>query len=538
MKNLRFLRVKELPLHLSIDKKPPWAAGLKLKLKMQIKRNNIVFLGIFSFLMLLLSSCGNSMQEAEHLYKAGVSAAKSPDSLNEAGKMLLKSLSLQDEDKPTELLVKTYEHISRVYWEQDYPDKALSYAKKSLKAMENIDNDSLLISVYNRVASSYYLSNLKNRHDSATLYYNKTLGLAIATNDAKHTINAYNNLGAVLISQGKPDEALEMFERSHKVPNQRKKDHATYYYNRSRCFENKNMWDSCIVAIRKSLAYHDSTDFEARGKLYRRLYKAEKHLNHLDHACLYVDSAMKFTDKSLAERQRDDLKNVTERYQQEKYESDLRLQRTHWLVVLLAVIVVFALLFVGQMFRNKQKMIGLQRRMEALNLRVVREEQVKKQASTKAMEHTANQADTTDPVPALQGRVGEETEWTEEKEENLSQLYLEQFKVSREIFQARPAYSKIRQLKYHTDKNYLPDEERLPLIDSILEVFIDQLQKLVATYPELTEDECIYALLIFIGCNNATASIITKTSEATLRKRRSRFKQKTNEQVFQLFMGA
>jgi hypothetical protein len=84
----------------------------------------------------------------------------------------------------------------------------------------------------------------------------------------------------------------------------------------------------------------------------------------------------------------------------------------------------------------------------------------------------------------------------------------------------------------------LPDEERLPLIDSILEVFIDQLQKLVTAYPELTEDECIYALLIFIGCNNATASIITKTSEATLRKRRSRFKQKTNEQVFNLFMGA
>ena len=53
----------------------------------------------------------------------------------------------------------------------------------------------------------------------------------------------------------------------------------------------------------------------------------------------------------------------------------------------------------------------------------------------------------------------------------------------------------------------------------------------------LTEDECIYALLIFVGCNNATASIITKTSEVTLRKRRSRFKQKTSEQVFNLFMG-
>jgi Sec-independent protein translocase protein TatA len=327
-----------------------------------------------------------------------------------------------------------------------------------------------------------------------------------------------------------------MFERSHNVPNQKKKDHATYYYNRSRCFEYKNLWDSCIVAIRKSQAYHDSADFEARAKLYRRLYKAEKHLNHMDHACLYADSAMKFTDKNLEERQRDDLKNITERYQHEKYESDLRLQRTHWLVVVLVVIVVFGLLFVGQMFRNKHKMIGLQRRMESLNLRVVREEQVKKQAS--ASSNTQNPSSTTpNPSPDTKQVDVETTEWTEEKEENLSMLYLEQFKVSREIFQARPAYSKIRQLKYHTDKNYLPDEERLPLIDSILEVFIDQLQKLVTTYPELTEDECIYALLIFIGCNNATASIITKTSEATLRKRRSRFKQKTNEQVFNLFMG-
>ena len=176
-------------------------------------------------------------------------------------------------------------------------------------------------------------------------------------------------------------------------------------------------------------------------------------------------------------------------------------------------------------------MIGLQRRMEALNLRVVREE-ARKKASTN-IQHTIS----TTGVGEETQQPTEDAEWTEEKEENLSALYLEQFKVSKEIFQARPAYSKIRQLRYHTDKNYLPDEERLPLIDSVLEVFIDQLQKLVATYPELTEDECIYALLIFVGCNNATASIITKTSEVTLRKRRSRFKQKTSEQVFNLFMG-
>lgn len=499
---------------------------------MRIKSNKIVFLGVASLILLMLFSCGNKMQEAETLYKDGIRAAKTPDSLNEAAEMLLHSLSLQDENEPTVLLVKTYESISRIYWNQDYPTKSLLYAKKALKTMEHIDNDSLRINVYNRIASSYYLSELKNKNDSATAYFNKMLELAIATKDTRNIINAYNNLGAVLIMQGKTDEALEMFNRSHRVPNQMPKDKAIYYYNCSRCYENKNMWDSCIVAIRHSLAYYDSTKYNARANLYRRLYNAEKHLRHLDQACLYADSAMEYSDRNLEEQQREDIRSVTERYQHGKYTNDLRLQRTHWLIVVLAVIVVFGLLFLGMMFRNKHRMVGLQRRMEALNLLVVREE-ARKQASAN-IQHSVSASE--DGEDAQQPT--EENEWTEEKEENLSELYLEQFKVSKEIFQARPAYSKIRQLRYHTDKNYLPDEERLPLIDSVLEVFIDQLQKLVATYPELTEDECIYALLIFVGCNNATASIITKTSEATLRKRRSRFKQKTSEQVFNLFMRA
>lgn len=499
---------------------------------MRIKSNKIVFLGVASLILLMLFSCGNKMQEAETLYKDGIRAAKTPDSLNEAAEMLLHSLSLQDENEPTVLLVKTYESISRIYWNQDYPTKSLLYAKKALKTMEHIDNDSLRINVYNRIASSYYLSELKNKNDSATAYFNKMLELAIATKDTRNIINAYNNLGAVLIMQGKTDEALEMFNRSHGVPNQIPKDKAIYYYNCSRCYENKNMWDSCIVAIRHSLAYYDSTKYNARANLYRRLYNAEKHLRHLDQACLYADSAMEYSDRNLEEQQREDIRSVTERYQHGKYTNDLRLQRTHWLIVVLAVIVVFGLLFLGMMFRNKHRMVGLQRRMEALNLLVVREE-ARKQASVN-IQHSVSASE--DGEDAQQ--PDEENEWTEEKEENLSALYLEQFKVSKEIFQARPAYSKIRQLRYHTDKNYLPDEERLPLIDSVLEVFIDQLQKLVATYPELTEDECIYALLIFVGCNNATASIITKTSEATLRKRRSRFKQKTSEQVFNLFMRA
>ena len=203
---------------------------------MRIKSNKIVFWGVVSLFLLMLSSCGNKMQEAEALYTAGVRAAKTPDSLNEAAEMLLHSLSLQNEDEPTELLAMTYEKISRIYWNQDYPTKSLLYAKMSLKAMENIDNDSLLVNVYNRVASSYYLSDLTDKNDSAIVYFDKMLELAIATKDTRNIINAYNNLGAVFIMQGKIDEALKMFNRSHEVPDQLQQDKALYYYNCSRCY--------------------------------------------------------------------------------------------------------------------------------------------------------------------------------------------------------------------------------------------------------------------------------------------------------------
>ena len=85
--------------------------------------NKIVFIGVVSLFFLTLFSCGNRMQEAEALYKEGFIASKNPDSLNEATDMLLQSLALQDESKPTELLVKTYERISRMYWMLDYNEK-------------------------------------------------------------------------------------------------------------------------------------------------------------------------------------------------------------------------------------------------------------------------------------------------------------------------------------------------------------------------------------------------------------------------------
>lgn len=469
------------------------------------KKSLILILAIVSC---VLFSCKKSTDDAKKIYEEGKALVANEKKWTEGGEALLKALSLQDESKPTSMLTSTYYLLSMVYWQQDFTDKALLYAKKAQQCSTDLNGDSLELQILNRLASCYYLSGM---HDSATYYYNKVRDIALEKKDSIMIVNAYNNIGAVLISSEKFEEALDMFDKGAAFSLHRPKDDATYHYNRSRCFQNLHQWEKCAEEIRLSLKCQDEKDIEAREKLYRRLYQVEKNIGKLETACNAADSSYILADSVFRMKQREELKNITEKYQQEKYEAELALQRSHWLLAIADVVLIFVFIIFYLLYRNKRRVVNLQRRMEALKIQVVREEQKRD-----------------DP---------EDETWTEEKEENLEQLYLEQFAVSRYIFRSRPAYNKLRQLKYHTDKNYLPDEERMPLIDSVLEVFIDHLQKLRINYPELTEDECIYAVLIYLGCNNATASILTKTSEATLRKRRSRFKQKTSEQVFNCLFG-
>lgn len=209
------------------------------------------------------------------------------------------------------------------------------------------------------------------------------------------------------------------------------------------------------------------------------------------------------------------MRDLTEQYQQERYNAQLKLQRTQWMVMVVVVLMIMgaAIMFVSH--RNKKRIMRLQKRLESLKLQIYRERNT--------IQQTAEES---------QNKVGQ----TMPNNEKLYTLCLQQLAVARDLFKMRPEYMRLYQLKYRTDHQYLSDPERMPLLDSVVEVFIEPLQNLRRLFTELTEDECIYAILTFLGCNNATISMMTKTSEPTLRKRRSRFKQKSHDMVFRFLM--
>lgn len=471
---------------------------------------------------LFLGSCSSIEQEARDAYEEGKELSTDDAKLNEAAEALLHSLSLQDESIPTVLLASTYEYISRVYWEQDYTQKALTYALKGMECCNKLNNDSLRSHMLNRIASCYYLD---GKNAAAIHYYTQTKDLAIKLQDTAMIKNALNNIGAVLLSEKKYDEAIKMFDESIKYSKNNKKDSFKYHYNLSRCYKAMNKWEESSKEIRLAMRDGDRNDVEAFQKLYRRLYESEKYLGHTEYAYVCADSSYLLADSIFYIKKREELKDITERHQQEQHEAEMKLQRTHWMFAVVCIIFAALGIIAGIMYRNKKRILKLQQRMDSIKVRIARKTETQAPTDDTLQESTEDE------------HVSNNTqEQKEQDQSSLIPLYAEQFQLARELFRSRPAHNKLRQLKYHTDKNYLSDDVRLPIIDSVTEVFIDPMQGLRTLYPELTADECLYAVLSFLGCSNAIISILTKTTEATLRKRRSRFKQKTNEQVFSMLM--
>lgn len=467
----------------------------------------IMFLAIIT-----MGACSNKAEKAQMLYQQGEQLIKKDHKWTEAGEMLLGSLQLQDENEPTPLLARTYALLSKVYWEEDRVKKAIEYAHRGLNTALAISNDTLHLQLYTRVGSSYYLI---HKNDSATYYFNKALDKATAMNDSNGIYNAYNNLGALKLSMEKFDEALAYFDKSYSYARNIDAHEFHYYYNKSRCYQYLKKWTLCIDATRKAIANIPKEDLEGRSKLYQRLFLAERSIGNYEAACVAADTSYNYLGKYWNQRRDEDMRDLTEQYQQERYNAQLKLQRTQWMVMVVVVLMIMgaAIMFVSH--RNKKRIMRLQKRLENLKLQIYRERNT--------IQQTAEES---------QNKVGQ----TMPNNEKLYTLCLQQLAVARDLFKMRPEYMRIYQLKYRTDHQYLSDPERMPLLDSVVEVFIEPLQNLRRLFTELTEDECIYAILTFLGCNNATISMMTKTSEPTLRKRRSRFKQKSHDMVFRFLM--
>ncbi len=127
----------------------------------------------------------------------------------EALKSLYASLKICEKIKFIPEIVNVLTNIGWVYMEMDQYDKAIAelYKAKNMAEAnrEKIPPHTFSI-IYNNLASSY---GARGKIDSAYLYTNKAISIALKNNDYVNAANGLNLLGLALTEEKKYDQALE-----------------------------------------------------------------------------------------------------------------------------------------------------------------------------------------------------------------------------------------------------------------------------------------------------------------------------------------
>jgi tetratricopeptide (TPR) repeat protein len=79
--------------------------------------------------------------------------------------------------------------------------------------------------------------------------------------------NPYNDIGAYLIEQGKPDEAVEWFEKA--LTAQRYESRCFPHFNLGRVYERRRQWRRAMACYARAII--ENPEYETAKKAFRRL---------------------------------------------------------------------------------------------------------------------------------------------------------------------------------------------------------------------------------------------------------------------------
>lgn len=242
--------------------------------------------------------------------------------------------------------------------------------------------------------------------------------------------------------------------------------------------------------------------------IYDMLARKEDYKN----ALAYKDSIYIYTDSI---RKLDGTKDVekTEReYQANIAQKNLRFQILMWASISALTAIVVILFFVLKTLRLKKKQIELNDKLSVLNTRLAK----------------------------LMSKTDENEEQMENKTKDMSSissLIEQKYELSFEVFKSLPEYVLLRKLNLIREMNSDQKMEVKEVYDTIIGRFSGCCADTHQAFPGLTNEDCVFCTMNFVGCSKEVISASMGSSEEALRRRKSRIKQKLPEDIFAFFFS-
>ena len=411
----------------------------------------------------------------------------------------LKAVDIMPEGKDPMFLSMIYSHLGDCYSEQDLNKTALSMYKEAYALCVGRDS---LRTCYNlkNIANAFLLG---HQWDSTYYYYKKALPIALSLNNSAMVSTVYKNMATLYNEQNKFVDADTCISRAlvylsegegytaacsvkgDIMNSMNKKDSAVYYWK---------------IGARSSNIY-------VKTSSYNHLFEGYKKMKDWENATVYVDSFILFYDSIQMMNYRAELDELMDNHLIELHKRELSVRNQRIVaglaVLFLLFMFVLVIVYLWRDARRKKEYMALQQRLMENRAEVMLLNEI--------------------PESASNTKVAE-----------LHKLEEERFSICVSIFRTTEGSRKLDELKKATAKMQvsIADTYRQVMVSDIRKTFADVMKDLKEHYPGLTNDDLLYCILSLLRCSKFIVLCILDVSSDAIKTRKSRIKNKIDEELF------
>ena len=353
------------------------------------------------------------------------------------------------------------------------------------------------IVIYNYIGNSFLLKQLP---DSAFFYYNKGLFIARQHNDSVNQQYIVQNIGIAFLKLGNIKQAKESLKKAF-VLSSNELQKAQVYFNLADIYYREGLKDSAVFYLNHSLRMA-SDNSPMLANIYRLLSKIEESSGNYSQAMSYNEQYTKYLAKVLEEKEDFSILDIQKKYNFEllsNANSKLLIERQWGIILFILFVSTTFFAFYRNRVKNHEAMLIAEQQIFQLKEMVNRKfgSNVKNNELRKSL---FRQLDIVKKI-------------------SLIESYLK----NDEKVKGKEVLKKVNDIIYgQNDNNWSMFNE---MVNVLYDNYLDRLKN---SFPDLSETELLICCLSKIGLNNIEISLLIKTSQNAVQKRKSVIRQKTD----------
>lgn len=350
---------------------------------------------------------------------------------------------------------------------------------------------------YNYIGNSFLLKQLP---DSAFFYYNKGLFVAKQYNDSANELQIIQNMGVAYLKLGNAKQAKESLKMALTLSSTESQK-AKAYLNIADVYYREGSKDSALFYLNHSVKLADN-NASLLANIYRLFSKIEATAGNYQQAMSYNELYTKYLAKVLEDKEDIGILDIQKKYNFELLEnanSRLLIERQRIFICLFLVGAAVCWVFYYNRAKNREAMLIAEQHIFQLK-------------------------------EIVNNRVGSNLKNNELRKTLIKQLdivkkisLIESYLKGEEKIKGKEVLRKVNEIIYgQEDYNWSVFNE---MANALYDNYLDRLHNL---FPNLSETELLICCLSKIGLNNMEISLLIKTTQNAVQKRKSVIRQKTD----------